>query len=123
MSFWIYKKGNDNKPSVYIVDTTARLLLLPIILGLFAGLICPKFSNNINGHEALIDYKTIIDAANFLMFSSCFLLLIAKISLCRKGIWFSFEPSRMSKIFRIIYYAAFILIFLGILPYTSILFL
>ncbi len=87
MSVWIYKKEKDRKTSIYLVEIP--FLLITIILGLFAALIVPKF----------------------LMFSGFFLLLIAKISLFRKGIWRSFVPGLMSDIFKQIYYLGYILSF------------
>jgi hypothetical protein len=92
MSLWIYKKDKDGKQNLYWVDIP--LFSIPLIISLFLAVFITQFFYFI--------------AIGFIF------ILIAKISLFSKGIWISWGSKQMSKPFKLLYQAGYILVGIGV---------
>ena len=103
MSFWIYRKDKSGKKSLYSIDFPYESLIILIIL------LCGLFASRYIYDKTKFAY----DSIGLLIVGFVF-LLIAKISLFRKGIWNSWGSSLMSTPFKYLYWTGYILMILGI---------
>ena len=101
MSFWIYKKDKNGRTNIFTVEVPFMAILA--LVGIIASLLLPPLSTN----PAQIFY--IIFTIGFL------LVLTAKISLFRRGIWCSWGWGLMEKPYRTIYGIGYLFILFGIL--------
>lgn len=107
MSFWIYQKEKNGKTGIYSVTVPIEGLI--IILGVAAGMLVPRYMDN--------GTKIVLDSV-YLSFTGFVFLLIAKISLFRKGIWNSWGSKHMSRPLKYVYRCGYILIAIGIFVQT-----
>ncbi len=104
MSLWLYKRDKSWKKILWQIDFEP--LSMMVVLGLLAAFIGPSIFRN----------PSIIILFPFALVTvglAC--LIISKISLYKKGIWFSFGPALMSKGYAKLYKVAYVLIGLGTL--------
>jgi hypothetical protein len=104
MSFWIYKKDKSGKKILWQIDFD--ILSILTLLGLLSALLGPSLFGN---PSIILSLPFACSAAGLL------LLIIAKLSLYRRGIWFSFGPKQMTRTYATLYKAGYILIGLGVL--------
>jgi len=104
MSLWIYKKDKSGEKILWHIDFEP--LSMVVLLGLLAALIGPSIFKN----------PSIIILFPFALVTvGLVCLIIAKISLYKKGVWRSFGSALMSKGYAKLYKIAYVLIGLGIL--------
>jgi hypothetical protein len=103
MSLWIYKKDRSGKKILWQIDTDPMAFML--IIGLLAALIGPS----------LFDSPKFITIFPFLlMLAGLVCLIVAKTSLWKKGIRYSFGTKHMSLGYAALYQAAYILLTAGV---------
>jgi hypothetical protein len=103
MSFWIYKKDKKGRNILWQIDYDPMVFM--VIIGLLAALVGPTIFSN----------PTFIIISPFLLMLAGFIcLIIAKVSLWKKGIWQSFGTRHMSLGYAALYQAAYILMTAGI---------
>lgn len=105
MSLWIYKKDKNGKTILWVIDIAFPFVIM-LLIGLLAALTGPTLFQR---PAIMLSMPFAFSAAGFL------LLLISKISLYRKGIWFSFGTRQMTKGNATLYRTAYFLIALGVL--------
>jgi hypothetical protein len=98
MSFWLYKKDSVGRKHWWIIDTEPMILL--VIIGLFLSLVGPGFI-------FCIPYG--------LMIIGFILLIIAKVSLFRRGIWHSFGFKLMDQTHARLYKLSYTLMIFGVM--------
>ncbi len=103
MSLWWYKKDRSGKKILWQIDYDP--MVFTVIIGLLAALVGPRLFDN---------PKLIIFFPFLLMLAGFICLIIAKISLWKKGIWHSFETKHMTLGYAALYQAAYILMTAGI---------
>jgi hypothetical protein len=103
MSFWCYKRDKSGKKMLWQIDYDPMIFM--VVIGLLAALVGPQLYDN---------PKFIVIFPFLLMFAGLICLIIAKISLYRKGIWKSFGTKHMSLGYAALYQAAYILMTAGI---------
>jgi hypothetical protein len=102
MSLWLYKRDKSGKKILWQIDFEP--LSIMVVLGLLAALIGPSIFRN----------PSIIILFPFtLVIIGLACLIIAKISLHKKGIWLSFGSALMSKGYAKLYKIAYVFIGLG----------
>ena len=104
MSLWVYKKDKSGKRHLWQIDFDPLIII--VVIGLVAALIGPRIFQT----PSLIFTMPLV-----LLTAGLALLIISKLSLYRKGIWFSFGPGLMSKGYVTIYKVAYVLIGMGVL--------
>ncbi|MFA6054748.1 MAG: hypothetical protein WC769_05165 [Thermodesulfovibrionales bacterium] len=104
MSFWWYRKDNSGKKILWQIDIEPLLII--ILFGMFVAFVWPRFFLNLS---FVLMLPFLLAMAGFVC------LLAAKISLYRKGLWFSFGYARMSKGYATLYKVAYVLLGLGVL--------
>jgi hypothetical protein len=104
MSFWWYTRGKTGKRTMWQIDTDP-VAILPI-----AGLIATIISVHLFAHPTIAVSLPFVLALGGLAG-----LIVAKISLYRQGIWFSFGCGLMSRRHAILYKVAYLLMGLGML--------
>jgi hypothetical protein len=104
MSFWWYTRGKSGKRILWQVDTDPTAILS------IAGLIATIISVYLLAHPTLA-----LSVPFVLVLGGLACLIVAKISLYRQGIWFSFGCGLMSRRHAILYKAAYLLMGLGVL--------
>ena len=102
MSFWITKKENDGKAYLWQIDVDPLIIIM--LIGIFAAMIIPQIHHN---PSLLIILPLVLSVFGIV------LLIISKISLYRKGIWFSFGSKLMSRGYARLYKLAYIFIIIG----------
>jgi len=107
MSFWIYRKNKDGKVNIFAAEVP--IMLVVMVLGLLASFLGPAAYETSHNPSRLLIYCISFIGIGF----SC--ILVAKVSLFRKGIWCSWGGSLMSKPFRIVYKCGYTFLVLGIL--------
>ncbi|HMK49050.1 MAG TPA: hypothetical protein VK435_03275 [Thermodesulfovibrionales bacterium] len=104
MSLWLYKRDKSGKNIVWQVDFDPISVM--VILGLLAALLSPSFFRD----------PSVIGIFPFsLLTAGLACLIISKISLYKKGIWFSFGPGPMTKGCAKLYKIAYSLLGIGAL--------
>ncbi len=104
MSFWVYKKDKNGKTILWQIDIEPMIPMVAI--GLLAAIIGPRLFND----------PSIILMLPFALLGAGFVcLIISKLSLYKKGIWFSFGPKHMSKGYAKFYKTAYFLMGGGVL--------
>jgi uncharacterized membrane protein YvlD (DUF360 family) len=104
MSLWVYKKDNTGKRHLWQIGFDPLIII--VVIGLVAALIWPHI------------FQTpwfILIIPLVLLTAGLALLIISKLSLYWKGIWFSFGPGLMSKGYVTTYKVAYVLIVMGVL--------
>lgn len=104
MSFWVYKKDKSGKTILWQIDIEPMVLM--VVIGMLAAIIGPRLFQ---------DPSIIIMLPFVLLGAGLVCLIISKMSLYKKGIWFSFGPKLMSKGYATLYKAAYVLIGVGVL--------
>ena len=104
MSIWYYKKETDGTKSLTALDIPFLAIL--IVVGLLAALVGPLLFGS---------PSRIIRMASCGILIGYILLFISKVSLFSKGLMFSWGYSQMSKGFRMIYVAGYVLMVNGVL--------
>jgi|MudIll2142460700_1097286.scaffolds.fasta_scaffold1268540_2 hypothetical protein len=102
MSLWIYKKEKNGKKILWQIDFDPMVIM--VVIAMLAALIGPVFFQ---------DPSIIIKLPFVLLGTGLVCLIISKMSLYKRGIWFSFGPKFMSKGFAKLYKAAYVLIGFG----------
>jgi hypothetical protein len=102
MSWWIYKKNKDGK--VHLIAADVPLLSAMMLVALIAALFYP-FLIRLNP-KAMIQFFFL---AGFLC------LLAAKVSLFKRGIWFSWGPGQMTQLCAWVYKIGYTLMGIGAL--------
>ena len=105
MSWWVQRKGKDGRYHQWAIDIDP--LLLVTVMGVIASILGPAILRD--PASALLVLVSIPFVAGFLC------LLVAKVSLYRRGIWWSWGPSQMSKAVRRLYIVAYCLLGMGAL--------
>jgi len=105
MSFWMYRKDKSGKTHLWQIDFDP--LIIMILIGLLAAVVGPTFFRN---------PSSILMLPLAFAFVGLAWLITSKVSLYRKGIWFSFGPGLMSDGYARLYKLAYILIGIGVLP-------
>ncbi len=104
MSFWSYKRDKSGKKILWQIDFDPMIIM--IVIGLLAALIGPSLFLN----------PSIIKMFPFgFLTAGLACLIISKISLYKKGIWFSFGPGLMTKGYAILYKVAYVLLGAGVI--------
>lgn len=103
MSFWWYKRDKGGKKILWQIEFYPMVFML--IIGMLAALVGPSLYG---------EPKFIILFPFLLMFAGLICLIIAKVSLYKKGIWTSFGTKHMSLGYVALYQAAYILMSAGI---------
>jgi hypothetical protein len=104
MSFWWHKRDKAGRRHLWQIDYDPMIIML--VIGMLAALIAPTLFRN----------PSIIIFSPFVFLSiGLFCLIISKISLYRKGIWFSFGPGVMSKGYAKLYKVGYLLLGVGAL--------
>ena len=102
MSFWVYKKDKTGKTILWQIDIEPMILM--VVIGLLAAMIGPR----------LFQDPSIILMLPFALFGTGFVcLIISKLSLYKKGIWFSFGLKHMSKGYATLYKVAYAFFAIG----------
>lgn len=101
MSWWTYTKEPDGKVSITSHDISGLSFVIMMLLGLLVAIFVPNL--NVRG------MRQFFFSAGF----AC--LLAAKISLFRRGVWFSWGTSQMTQPWSLIYKVGYVLIGLGAL--------
>jgi len=97
MSFWIYKKDSEGKKHWWVIDIEP--LFIVMIVSLLLAVVGP----------------TLIFSLPFcLIFIGFILLVISKVSLFHKGIWFSFGTALMTRKYARLYKLAYVFMGIGI---------
>jgi hypothetical protein len=104
MSLWYYKKDKSGNKILWQIDIAIPFVM--IVLGLLAAITTP----NRPGDISFVAWLPFILSSAGLM-----LLLISKLSLFRRGIWFSFGPKQMTEGYASLYKAAYLLLGIGAL--------
>lgn len=104
MSFWWHKRDESDKKILWEIDFDPMILL--IILGVLAAIVGPSLLRN---------PSIILFIPFMLLLAGLSCLILAKISVYRKGIWFSFGSRHMSRGYARLYWAAYALLGLGVL--------
>ncbi len=103
MSFWWYKRDKNGKNILWQIEFYPMVFM--VIIGLLAALVGPRLFGNLG---------FIIIFPSLLMFAGLICLIIAKVSLYKKGIWHSFGTKNMSLGCAALYRAAYILLTAGV---------
>ncbi len=101
MSFWMSRKDKSGRKILWQIDFDPMIIM--VIIGLLAALRGPSLFRN----PSIIPFG--------LLTAGLVCLTISKISLYKKGIWFSFGPGLMTKRYATLYKAAYILLGVGVL--------
>jgi hypothetical protein len=104
MSLWLYKRDKSGKKFLWQIDFEPLSVIM--VLGFLIALIGPSIFRN---PTILIYFPYALVTIGL----AC--LIISKVSLYKKGIWFSFGPALMSKGYAKLYKIAYVLMGLGTL--------
>jgi hypothetical protein len=104
MSLWLYKRDKSGKKILWQIDFEP--LSIMVVLGLLAALIGPSIFRN---PSIIIFFPFALVTVGF----AC--LIISKISLYKKGIWFSCGPGFMTKGYAKLYKVGYLLLGVGTL--------
>jgi len=104
MSLWIYKKEKNGKKILWQIDFDPMVIM--VIIAMLAALIGPVF---VQDPSIIVKFPFVLLGAGLVC------LIISKMSLYKRGIWFSFGPKLMSQGYAKLYKAAYILIGFGVL--------
>jgi glucan phosphoethanolaminetransferase (alkaline phosphatase superfamily) len=104
MSFWWYRRDKSGKRYLWQIDYDPMIVL--VVIGLIVAIIGPSLLRN---------PSIIIFFPFFLLIAGLACLVISKISLYKKRIWFSFGSGLMSKGYANLYKVAYVLIGVGVL--------
>lgn len=104
MSLWLSKKDKSGKKILWQIDFDPMIIL--VVIGLIAALIGPSLFRN----------PSIITIFPFgLLSAGLACLIISKMSLYKRGIWFSFGPGHMTKGYAKLYKVGYFLLGVGTL--------
>ena len=105
MSLWLYRRDKNGKKILWQIDFDPMIIL--VVIGLLAALfIGPSVFRN----------PSIIKMFPFgLLSAGLACLIVSKISLYKRGIWFSFGPGFMTKGYAKLYKAGYLLLGVGTL--------
>ncbi|SRR5581483_2992762 len=104
MSLWLYKKDKDGKPYVIAVEIMPAILPVIAILGLLAAMLFPSL------HQS-----GPLGSIQFFLWSGPVCLFATKVSLFRRGVWFSLGPGQMTRRWSGVYKAGYALMGIGTL--------
>jgi hypothetical protein len=104
MSLWLYKRDKSGKKVLWQIDSEP--LSVMVVLGLLSASIGPSIFRN---PSVLIYFPSALVTIGL----NC--LIISKISLYKKGIWFSFGPALMAKSYAKLYRIGYLLLGVGTL--------
>lgn len=102
MSFWIYRKEQNGKYNILLVEFP--ILTAILVLGLLAALVLPRYLGQ--------PYKIYTDSAVIIVLGFV-LILSAKLHLILKGFIISWGSSLMAKPYRIAYRTGYIFLIIG----------
>ncbi|HEY6199386.1 MAG TPA: hypothetical protein VI231_12300 [Candidatus Binatia bacterium] len=102
MSWWIYKKDKDGKVYLISADVAPAILPAMTILGLLAAMLFPFLLQS--GPLGMIQ---------LLLWGGFLCLLAAKVSLFRRGIWFSWGTGQMTRQWARVYKIGYVLMGVG----------
>ena len=103
MSLWWSKRGKSGKKILWQIDYDPMVFM--VIIGLLAALVGPTIFSN---PRFIVIFPFLLMSAGFIC------LIIAKVSLWKKGIWHSFGTKYMSLGYAALYQIAYILMTTGI---------
>jgi len=104
MSFWIHTKDKNGQPTTILVDLPPIGILLAVVVCFLTQVFFFYYNT-----PARLGWHSMGMMAVGIMS-----LIAAKASLFRQGIWRSWGPGRMTKPFRILYFAAYVLMVIGV---------
>lgn len=104
MSVWINRKGRNGKTYLWQIDIDPLIMIM--LIGILAAILIPQVKLNPSLLLILPFTCTIIGLV---------LLSVSKISLYRKGIWFSIGSKLMSKGYARLYKLGYLFIITGML--------
>lgn len=107
MSFWCYSQEKSGKRYLYQIDYP--IVIIVALSGIIAAIICQTISLNICRNPSMVFFPF------FILIGGLACLIISKISLYRKRIWFSFGSGLMSKGYVKLYKVSYFLIIMGVL--------
>ncbi|HEY1265779.1 MAG TPA: hypothetical protein VGH16_00885 [Candidatus Binatia bacterium] len=102
MSLWLYKKDKDGKPYVIAVYIMPSILPAMVILGLLAAMFFP-----------FLLQRGPLRMTQLFLWGGFLCLLAAKVSLFRRGIWFSWGPGQMTRRWSRVYKIGYLLMGVG----------
>jgi hypothetical protein len=102
MSFWLFKRNADGRQEIWQIDID--LMSVVFVIGILAALVAPRW---MRGPVAVAQDGLVLAGIGILF------LVIAKVSLFRRGIWVSCGPRRMGKCAARLYKCAYVLLVLG----------
>ncbi len=104
MSFWWFKRDRNGKKTLWQIDYDPMTFI--VIIGLLAAIVGPRLF----GNASIIIFFPLL-----LLLAGLTCLIISKISIYKKGIWFSFGSGHMSKGYAALYRAAYVMLGVGVL--------